>query len=328
MVDVSLFCILAASFLVVPTMPFHFFVPPCAVFKCSSRNRFSVAPESAIQLAATSTKSPDDKNDVSLATLSKAKEIISQAISVGAPAYNAGNILECSKVYQDAASDIELLLPEILKAQLSEAVRIDDTNHDAKAWGLRRAFDVIVDYELPLVPQETDGTIIFEPFGKTQLPDPPVSVMDNVMGGMSEGGWEGKSRKFYGFTSLQNNGGFASVRWKFPNVQNWSYAKGIYLKDVKHSKPQEHTFRMILKDVACEQVRIANFKIFFANPQEREGLLLIPFSEFNRMEKMGKVVGGAPAFNPLAVTEIGLMTIKPSIVGDFQLEFADWGLYS
>ena len=111
-------------------------------------------------------------------------------------------------------------------------------------------------------------------------------------------------------------------------MQNWSYAKGIYIKGLKHSKPEEHTFNIILKDVACAKVRLANFKIAFANPEGVDDTLLIPFSVFDRMEQMGRVMIGAPSFSPMEVSEIGIMAIKPTVVGDFQLEFSEWGLYN
>jgi len=110
-------------------------------------------------------------------------------------------------------------------------------------------------------------------------------------------------------------------------VQNWSYAKGIYIKGLKHSNAGEHTFRIILKDAACEQVQLANFKAVFANPEQADEPLIMPFSVFNQMEQMGRAVNGLPAVNPLAITEIGIMAIKPTVVGEFQLEFSEWGLY-
>ena len=44
-------------------------------------------------------------------------------------------------------------------------------------------------------------------------------------------------------------------------------AKGIYL-NVKHSNSEQHTFRIIFKDTTCEQVRGANFKNVFSNPNQ------------------------------------------------------------
>ena len=120
------------------------------------------------------------------------------------------------------------------------------------------------------------------------------------------------------------------MRWRFPQKQNWSYAKGIYIyiKGLRHSKPTEHTFRIILKDDNCERVRLANYKVVFANPEQVEDqLLLIPFTVFAQMEQMGNTLAGSPSFNPMGVTEIGLMAIKPIVVGEFQIEFEEWGLY-
>jgi hypothetical protein len=266
--------------------------------------------------------------------LNRAKQRISQAISAGAPAYNAGDIKKCANVYKDAAKEIAPLLPSAFQTQLLREVEEDennthDTNYDAKAWALRRVFDSIIDYQLPLVPQGvSDENVTFEPFSESQLGGEPVGVMDSVMGGISKGSWISKSNTFFGETALANNGGFASLRWRFPNVQNWSYAQGIYIKGLKHSEAQEHTFKLILKDATCERARLANYKAMFANPEHADQPLLMPFSVFDQMEQMGSAVNGSPAFNPMQVTEIGLMAIKPTVVGEFQLEFSEWGLYT
>ena len=266
--------------------------------------------------------------------LNRAKQRIAQAISAGAPAYNAGDIKKCATVYEDTAKEIARLLPSALQTQLLQEVgedesNTDDTNYDAKAWALRRVFDSIIDYQLPLVPQDvSDENITFEPFSASQLGGEPIGVMDSVMGGISRGSWTSTSNTFSGETALANNGGFASLRWRFPNVQNWSYAQGIYIQGLKHSKAQEHTFRIILKDATCERARLANFKAVFANPEQADQPLLIPFSVIGQMEQMGSAMEGSPAFNPTQVTEIGLMAIKPTVVGDFQLEFSEWGLYT
>jgi hypothetical protein len=269
--------------------------------------------------------------DSSHTQLTQAKHLISKAISIGAPAYNAGNIAECARVYQETAKEIAPLVPSTLQSKLLREVEDGDihNNPDAKAWALRRVFDSIIEYQPPLVPQATaDTNTSYEPFSKTQLPEQPLGVMDNVMGGVSTGSWISQSNTFFGETSLANNGGFASLRWRFPIVQNWSYAKGIYIKGLRHSNPSEHTFRIILKDATCDRVRLSNFKAVFANPEQVEDTpLLIPFSVFDQMEQMGTPMVGSPSFNPSAVTEIGIMAIKPSVVGDFQLEFTEWGLY-
>ena len=54
---------------------------------------------------------------------------------------------------------------------------------------------------------------------------------------------------------------------------------------------------------------------------------MIPFEAFDRMEQMGRPLPGAPVFDSGAVTELGLMAIKPTVVGAFELQIKDWGLY-
>lgn len=263
--------------------------------------------------------------------LSEAKQLISKAISIGAPAYNAGDIKQCANVYEEAAKDITSLdLPSAFQSKLLVEIDNDTRDDNAKAWALRRIFDSIVDYTLPLTPSTEPQTqnVTLESFTQNQLPSEPLGVMDNVMGGISRGSWISKANTFFGETSLANNGGFASLRWRFPQMQNWSYAKGIYIKGLRHSNPAQHTFRIILKDDNCERVRLANYKVVFANPDQiQDQALLIPFTAFDQMEQMGNSLVGSPPFNPMGVTEIGIMAIKPTVVGEFQLEFEEWGLY-
>jgi hypothetical protein len=280
--------------------------------------------------------------------LERAKLIIARAISIGAPAYNAGDVRRCANVYRDAAREISDLVPSSLRATLLlEVEKNDDGDHNARAWALRRAFDSIAEYEMPFAPRpatEDHGGIALEPFTTSHIGDGPVGVMDGVMGGASAGRWspaeeeELANNTFLGRISLANNGGFASLRWRFSDgPRDWSRARGVYVRGLVHSRPGEHTFRLILKDRACEGARLANFKATFANPRGRSAdddgtsssssLLLIPFSAFDRMEQMGRLLPGSPALDPRAVTEIGLMAIKPTVVGEFRLDFSEWGLY-
>eukprot|EP00984_Skeletonema_dohrnii_P008755 scaffold3267_cov130-Skeletonema_dohrnii-CCMP3373.AAC.7 len=252
---------------------------------CSSARAFynPCSPSSPSTFLNMSTTSPSTN-------LTQAKQLISKAISIGAPAYNAGDINKCATVYQDTAKQITSLgIPSALQLDLLAEIDNETSNDNAKAWALRRIFDSIVDYTLPLTPSPEPpiSSVTLEPFTQTQLPNEPLGVMDNVMGGNSRGSWISKANTFFGETSLANNGGFASLRWRFSQKQNWSYAKGIYIKGLHHSKPMEHTFRIILKDDNCERVRLANYKVVFANPdQVQDQPPLIPFTEFDQMEQM------------------------------------------
>lgn len=266
--------------------------------------------------------------------IKQAKALITNAISLGVPAYNAGDIQECARVYRSTGVDIvsSNYLPPNLRSSLEETIQTDHVDEDAEAWAFRRQFDAVLEYQIPFMPQQskqedaTAAAVTLEPFSDKVLPI-PMLIHDNVMGGMSQGQWDAPSTTFSGSTSLANNGGFASLRWRMERVQNWTYAKGIYLK-TKHSNPQTHTFRIILKDTTCEQVRGANFKNVFCNPNQGDDdePIFIPFEAFDQIEQMGRLLRG-PVLNRGAVTEIGLMAIKPSVVGAFELSIEEWGLY-
>ncbi|MHC4292119.1 MAG: CIA30 family protein, partial [Planctomycetota bacterium] len=63
---------------------------------------------------------------------------------------------------------------------------------------------------------ETAGKPLFD-FSEESVADQWISVNDNVMGGISEGQFritDDKTLEFSGRLSLENNGGFASIRTK------------------------------------------------------------------------------------------------------------------
>jgi len=256
-----------------------------------------------------------------------AKSLISNAISIGAPAYNSGDIPECARVYKETAIQIAAMLPQNLQTGLQATIQDTFQDPNEEAWAFRKQFDSIIGYQMPFVPtSEANANVTREPFTDNMIPSQPSVVNDNVMGGISQGQWLSASKTFRGKTSLANNGGFSSLRWRFDRIQNWTYAKGIYLK-VKHSDPGTHSFQVILKDTTCEQIRLSNYKNVFANPDQTDDPIYIPFDSFDRMEQMGRPMSG-PVFNRAEVTELGLMAIKPTVVGEFELQIEEWGLYS
>lgn len=256
--------------------------------------------------------------------MDRAKTLISTAISIGAPSYNAGDVEKCAQLYKETALKIAPILPQNLRKGLESTLGEIFQDANEEAWAFRKQFDSIIDYQMPFVPCESNVTL--EPFTDSMLPSRAYVVNDNVMGGISQGQWLSTSKTFKGKVSLANNGGFSSVRWRFDRIQNWSYAKGIYLK-AQHSDPSVHTFRLILKDTACEQVRLSNFKNVFANPNQRDDPICIPFNSFDQIEQMGRRISGQ-VVNRAEVTELGLMAIKPTVVGEFELKVEEWGLYS
>jgi len=305
----------------------------CTTNNCSSERNPSVVAVVQNMSSTEENSSSTNNNTPTPETIKQAKALIQKAISIGAPAYNSGDIQECARVYRCTGVDIcsSGLLPPNLRSSLEKTIQTDHDDDDkAEAWAFRSRFDAILEYQIPFMPETaSDGGaaagLTLEKFTDKMLPPMPFLIHDNVMGGISSGQWDASSNTFSGSTSLANNGGFASLRWRMDSVQNWSYARGIYLR-VKHSDPQTHTFRIILKDTACESVRGANFKNVFCNPDQGDEPVLIPFEAFDSIEQMGRQLQG-PVLNRGGVTEIGLMAIKPSVVGAFELVIEEWGLY-
>jgi len=307
--------------------------------------------------------------------LPAAKALITKAIAIGAPAYNEGNIDECAQIYQATALQVvqSNSLPKFLQVNLQQTLLMaaQQSSIDA-AWAFRGQFDTILEYQEPITPFSPSSSrfkdlSLKQPFtNKVMFLNDPVVVNDNVMGGRSMCLWDETSNTFRGMTSLANNGGFASLRWRFKTTQNWNHAKGIYIRVQSQSKPMEHTFRLLLKDELCEQkVRGANYKVTFACPprdplqttttiiqptmalkqiinanndgaDDNSSIIYIPFTAFGEMEQRGRKVMLSPTptsppgpifLNIGAVTEIGIMAIKPTVVGDFELTIEDWGLF-
>ena len=47
--------------------------------------------------------------------------------------------------------------------------------------------------------------------------------------------------------------------------------------------------------------------------------IIIPFQVFDQMEQMGRQLHGSLFYNRGTATELGLMSIKPSVVGELEL---------
>jgi hypothetical protein len=94
----------------------------------------------------------------SCSELETVDQVIGQAISIGAPIYNAGSPLGCYRIYEGAAYKLLFLLqdrcPEVgallrgglARAETSAAV-VD------KAWTMRRTFDTILGQETAYSPR-------------------------------------------------------------------------------------------------------------------------------------------------------------------------------
>ncbi len=155
--------------------------------------------------------------------------LIGLAIERGVPLYNRGDAAACTAVYEIAALSLlqsEALSP-ILRSKIGSAVRRARSQPPADAaWTLRRVLDR-ASIELS---QSQSGEDMNEERGLRKIESAALSLFefesaaetnswrplnDTVMGGLSSSrlvSSDAGTALFRGTTSLENNGGFASVR--------------------------------------------------------------------------------------------------------------------
>lgn len=139
------------------------------------------------------------------------------------------------------------------------------------------------------------------------------SINDGVMGGVSKGGFERTERKtllFTGELSLENNGGFASIRTK-PSNLNMVGASGIIVKACGDGR----TYWVGLQ--TDRQMRASSYRAYLETTKGECIETFIPLSDF-KLQAFGRPVLGDP-LEPSALTSIGF-TIADKNAGPFKLE--------
>ena len=161
----------------------------------------------------------------------QAVRILEDAISRGVPVFNRGDQGECAKIYTAACQAIAESgsdqLPKsvitALKTALSRAKQIDDAT--SQAWALREGMDSAWSDLQEAAPArssmaEERERLLFT-FDKPAAARQWGTTNDGVMGGRSDGRFkinEDNNLEFFGTLSLENNGGFASVRARGSNL--------------------------------------------------------------------------------------------------------------
>lgn len=150
-------------------------------------------------------------------------------------------------------------------------------------------------------------------FGKCA--DPWLSIDDVVMGGVSHSEMvvEDGVAAFQGTLSLDNGGGFASVRSR-PSVFPLAGLDGLLLR----VKGDGNRYRLRLRTTdASDGVSYEAVLEPFADGWED---LAVPFTSFRPVFR-GRTVEGFPPLDPAAVRTLGLM-ISDRQEGPFRLELA------
>ena len=137
-------------------------------------------------------------------------------------------------------------------------------------------------------------------------------VNDTVMGGRSSSRWSDKSSalSFEGFLSLENNGGFASVRHDLKNI-NLSSTDGIFIK-VK-GDGRKYQFR-----IRSQASRWANYSQEFKTKKDTVQTFYLPYKDFKPSWR-GRSVRNVPTLSGKDVRGIGFL-LGDKIQGKFKLE--------
>jgi uncharacterized surface protein with fasciclin (FAS1) repeats len=159
--------------------------------------------------------------------------LLESAINRGVPLFNNGQPVACGAVYEiaiqavlDLSDDVSTRSRETLRNALAEGRGHQDPVK--RAWILRRAMDfVLEDYASRSSEGPPAGSVVKSPSTAASSPSEIVlfsfddedpkwfSVNDDVMGGISKGGfsWDPSGFGiFSGTLSLENRGGFSTIR--------------------------------------------------------------------------------------------------------------------
>jgi uncharacterized surface protein with fasciclin (FAS1) repeats len=140
-----------------------------------------------------------------------------------------------------------------------------------------------------------------------------TSVNDGVMGGVSKGGFKRSEQGtlfFTGNLSLENNGGFASIRMK-PGDLGLADTSGIVVK----ARGDGRTYWVDLR--VSDQMSASSYRAFLTTTAGEWKETSIPFKDF-KLQAFGRELPVKP-INPASVASVGF-TIADKKEGPFSLE--------
>jgi hypothetical protein len=145
-------------------------------------------------------------------------------------------------------------------------------------------------------------------------------IDDQVMGGISSSRLlpEGDHAVFSGEVSLENFGGFASVR-SYPDRFDLSGFEGIELEVSGDGKTYKFS---VTTDLRVDAVV---YRARFTPPADRYSVIRIPFRDFQPTFR-GDVVSDAPPLDPSKISTFGFL-ISDRQEGNFRLEMRKISAY-
>jgi len=161
-----------------------------------------------------------------------------------------------------------------------------------------------------------EDRVLFE-FASTAASSDWQSVNDGVMGGISEGRFKitgDKTLEFFGALSLENNGGFASVRSR-PKKLGLEKSDAVVAR--VRGDGREYTLNLYVPRPLTAFSYRASFKTTASEWIE----IRIPLDKFVATS-FGRIVPNAGPWNPSEITSVGFL-LSDKKAGPFKLE-VDW----
>ncbi len=145
---------------------------------------------------------------------------------------------------------------------------------------------------------------------------------DGVMGGVSQGQWDTEDDRgvFSGFVSLDNNGGFSSVRAEFRPL-DLSTADGIQLK--VRADGQKYSFNV--RDIHSWLSHRITFETDIMEDDDEWQIIRIPFESLVPT-RFGEPYPNAKAIDLKNVWSMSIL-ISDKQEGDFRLEISELAIY-
>lgn len=149
-------------------------------------------------------------------------------------------------------------------------------------------------------------------------------VNDSVMGGISRSAFDLSDdgyAVFSGTVSLENNGGFASVRARSNAPADLSGFEGLSVRVLGDGK----TYSLRLKTVKNGRITRYSHEARFTTTQGEWETHKLPYRAFNPVF-LGRSVRGNPELNSDSIIEIGFM-IRDQQEGPFRLAVSEIGVF-
>ena len=167
-----------------------------------------------------------------------------------------------------------------------------------------------------VMPMVRDGEMLFR-FDYDGDASAWQSVTDRVMGGVSVGQSEmtaDGTLRFFGKVSLENNGGFASIR-SLPKERDLSGYDGILMR----IRGDGHRYALNVR--TGHEVMAGAYRHKFDTAPGDWQQVFLPFTRF-QLTSFGQVVSGAPPLNTNKIRSVGFL-ISDEQAGPFELQ-VDW----